>query len=65
MATIVKMPAARARGPREGAESATILFFTGVRYVRDEDPGMELALPDPARVDASIGVKDSAAMALN
>lgn len=39
MAIIVKMPAARSRPspPAEVEAGATILFFTGVRYCRDED----------------------------
>lgn len=62
MATIVRMPA---RTPRRAVEAetqsgATILFFTGVRYERDEEPdtaddsdGPDFAAAVPALTEAT------------
>ena len=43
MATIVQMPTPRSRTDRaaDDPNGATILFFTGIRYVRDEEPAYE------------------------
>jgi hypothetical protein len=67
MATIVKLPAVRVRNLREteGEGSATILFFTGVRYVRDADPDLELAMAETVLADPSIETQDAGAVAYN
>lgn len=62
MATIVRMPAPAPRRAvqAETQSGATILFFTGVRYERDEEPetaddldSLDLVSAAPALAEAS------------
>lgn len=61
MATIVRLQDARARSRREtdNEGSAKILFFTGVRYCRDEDTTAELTIEEAVMAEASVHAPDA------
>ena len=65
MATIVQMKASpdRRSRPAEYTDGATILFFTGVRYVRDDEFECEEATPVPERASQVHAVEEVATLA--
>ena len=67
MATIVKLPTAHPRRSQQTdhPDGATILFFTGVRYVRDSQPDLEEEASDVTMLLTPISTEDTAALAFN
>ena len=67
MATIVKLPTAhQKRVPSTDLrEGATILFFTGVRYVRDTEPDADDEASDTETLLPPNPTEEMAALAFN
>lgn len=66
MATIVKLPAPLPRRPVQAdtQSGATILFFTGVRYERYEEPEEDPCALETKFAPVSAAVEPNACMAL-